>query len=166
MITEIRLSQIKDTYTGNEDVLIPLINILKESYRSEWSEEGELYFFRSLKEAIVVHKSKEWIPEMQVYEPLPCFSYLVRALKLIVPESREQSRVEVMIKIVKDMTIDKEIKIETALLESSKLKVLISKGDKFINAYANNIINQENLSTKLSVFAELINNAEVDNGAE
>jgi hypothetical protein len=164
MITEIRLSQIKDTYTGNEDILIPLINLLKESYRSEWLEEGELYFFRSLKEAIIVRKSEEWIPEMQVYEPLPCFSYLVRALKLIVPESSEQSRVEVMIKIVNSMTIDE--KIETTLIESSKLKVLISKGDEFINAYANNIIDQENLSSKLSVFAELINNAEVDNGAE
>jgi hypothetical protein len=164
MITEIRLSQIKDTYTGNEDILIPLINLLKESYRSEWLEEGELYFFRSLKEAIVVHKSEEWIPEMQVYEPLPCFSYLVRALKLIVPESSEQSRVVVMIKIVQGMNRDEEI--ETALIESSKLKVLISKGDEFINAYANNIIDQENLSSKLSVFAELINNAEVDNGAE
>lgn len=164
MITEIRLSQIKDTYTGNENILIPLINLLKESYRSEWLEEGELYFFRSLKEAIIVRKSEEWIPEMQVYEPLPCFSYLVRALKLIVPESSEQSRVEVMIKIVKGRSCDEEI--ETALIESSKLKVLISKGDEFINAYANNIIDQENLSSKLSVFAELINNAEVDNGAE
>lgn len=165
MITEIRLSQIKDTYTGNEDILIPLVNILKESYcHLKREEQNMIYFFYSLKEAIIVHKSEEWIPEMQVYEPLPCFSYLVRALKLIVPESSEQSRVEVMIKIVNSMIIDEEI--ETALIESSKLKVLISKGDEFINAYANNIINQENLSSKLSVFAELINNAEVDNGAE
>ena len=166
MITEIRLSQLKDTYTGNEDILIPLVNILQGSYcqikRKE--EEHMIYCFYSLKEAIAVHKSEEWIPEMQVYEPLPCFSYLVRALKLIVPESRKQSRVEVMIKIVNGMDWDEEI--ETALIESSKLKVLISKGDKFINAYANNIIDQENLSSKLSVFAELINNAEVDNGAE
>ena len=168
MITEIRLSQIKDTYTGNEDILIPLINILKESYRDCFEGEEEkkrlIHFFFALKEAIVVHKSEEWIPEMQVYEPLPCFSYLVRALKLIVPESSEQSRVVVMIKIVQSMNRDEEI--ETALIESSKLKVLISKGDEFINAYANNIIDQENLSSKLSVFAELINNAEVDNGAE
>ena len=30
MITEIRLSQIKDTYTGNETILIPLIELLKD----------------------------------------------------------------------------------------------------------------------------------------
>jgi hypothetical protein len=142
--------------------LIPLINLLKESHNFKHYLDVSL----GLQEVIIVHKSKEWITELQMYEPLPSFSYLVRALKLIYPEPWQQSHARVMtiVILISRTSINEEMK--AALLESSKLKVLISKGDEFINAYANNIINQKKLSSKLSVFAELINNAEVDNGAE
>lgn len=153
MITEIRLSQLKDTYTGNEDILIPLIKLLKES--------------PSKIEFVVVYKSLEWMPELQVYEPFPISSYLVKAYKSAFPSSIEQSHIYINT-LIYDEPCSKHMSDhqQKILIESNKLKVLISKGDEFINAYANNIINQENLSSKLSVFAELINNAEVDNGAE
>jgi hypothetical protein len=162
MITEIRLSQLKDTYTGNEDILIPLVNILKKSHDFKHYLDVSL----NLQEVILVHKTKEWITELQMYEPLPSFSYLVRALKLIYPEPWQQSQARVMIIVILISRKNINEAMEAALLESSKLKVLISKGDEFINAYADNIINQKKLSSKLSSFAELINNAEVDNGAE
>jgi hypothetical protein len=159
MITEIRLSQIKDTYNGNEDILIPLINLFKKIPLEKIT----------LPEAVLVNKSPEWITKMQVYEPFPIYSYLIKALKLAYPDISKQSRIYLDAIVEYDILsrgFFDEVGALEALLESSKLKVLISKGDKFINAYANNIINQEKLSSKLSMFAELINNAEVDNGAE
>ena len=157
MITEIRLSQIKDTYNGNEDVLIPLIKLFKKVPLEQvaWPE------------TVLVHKSSEWITEMQVYEPFPICSYLIKAFKIAYPDISEQSRIYLNAivynyKFLYSGFWDEYGALE-ALIESSKLKVLINKGDKFITAYANNIIKEEKSLSQLSVLADLVNNAEVDN---
>ena len=146
MITEIRLSQIKDTYTGNETILIPLIKLLKDSPK--------------IPETIFFYKSPEWMTTMQVYEPLPIYSYLIKALKSAYPDIAEQFSIP-LVGIVVTESFNQQ-----ALLESNKLKVLIDKGDQFITAYADNIIKQEKLSRQLSKFSKLVNNAEVNDDVE
>lgn len=148
MITEIRLTQIKDTYTGNEAILIPLIKLLKDSPR--------------IPETILFYKSPEWIKEMQVYEPLPIYSYLIKALKLAYPGIIEQSRIMLFGILVTELFNDGL----DVLLESNKLKVLIDKGDKFITAYANNILKEEESAKELSQFSQLVNDAEVSNDSK
>ena len=148
MITEIRLSQIKDTYTGNETILIPLIELLKD--------------FPMIPETILLYKSQEWIPDMQVYEPFPIHSYFIKALKLAHPNITRQSRLPINAWIHNNL-YDAELE---ALVESSKLKVLISKGDKFITAYANNITKERKSVSQLSQLSELVNSAEVGNDPE
>lgn len=148
MITEIRLTQIKDTYTGNETILIPLIKLLKNSPR--------------IPETILFYKSPEWIKEMQVYEPLPIYSYLIKALKLAYPSITEQSQIMLLGILVTEFFNDGL----NILMESSKLKVLINKGDKFIAAYANNILKEEQSAKELSHFSQLVNDAEVSNDSK
>jgi hypothetical protein len=154
MITEIRLLQIKDTYNGNEDVLIPLIKLLKES-------PSKIAPFKI--EFIVVYKSLEWVRELQVYEPFPIFSYLVRAYKLAFPSSTEQSHIYINALVSSESSGQLSDVQKKILIESSKLKVLISMGERFITNYADNIIRGEKSSSQLSMFAELVNNAGVDN---
>jgi hypothetical protein len=149
MITEIRLSQLKDTYEGNEDILIPLIKLLKKSpFNIEF---------------VVVTKSPEWLPELQVYEPVSDFSYLVRAYKLAYP--KEQSDIYIYI-VIADDCYQMSNHQQQLLIESSKLKVLISKGEQFITAYANSILKQEKILSPLSLFSDLVNKAEGDNDSE
>ena len=152
MITEIRLSQIKDTYTGNETILIPLIKLLKKS--------------PSNIEFVVVFRSPEWASEMQVYEPAPIFSYLVKAYKLAYPSSQEQFHIYINTVVSNEGVKQLSDHQQKILIESSKLKVLISKGDDFITAYANNVVREEKLASQLSLFAELVNNAEADNDSK
>jgi hypothetical protein len=153
MITKIRLSQIKDTYNGNEDVLIPMVKLLEES--------------PSKIEFVVVFRSPEWVQELQVYEPFPISSYLVKAYKLAFPSNKEQSRIYVnALEYDEPYGADIRDHQQKILIESSKLKVLISKGDKFIAAYANNILKAEKLVSQLSQFSQLVNDAEVSNDSK
>ena len=160
MITEIRLSQLKDTYEGNEDILIPLIKLLKKS--------------PSKIELVVVFRSPEWAFDMQVYEPAPISSYLVKAYKLAYPSRIDQRFICINALVYNDLTFADDEAFRDNIddhqknisIESSKLKVLISKGDNFITAYANNIIKEEKSLSQLSVLADLVNNAEVDNDSE
>ena len=101
-----------------------------------------------------------------MYEPFPIFSYLVKAYKLAFPSSTEQSHIYINALVSNESSEQLSDHQKKILIESSKLKVLISMGERFIAAYANNILKEEKLSSPLSVFAALINNAEVDNGAE
>jgi hypothetical protein len=130
MITEIRLSQIKDTYTGNKAILTSLIKLLKESPR--------------IPEIILLYKSPEWITQMQVYEPLPIYAYLIKALKLAYPDIKEQSCIT-LLGIVVTESFNDGLDI---LLESNKLKLLINKRDKF------------------SQFSQLVNEAEVSDDSK
>jgi hypothetical protein len=160
MITEIRLSQIKDTYTGNETILIPLIKLLKKS--------------PSNIEFVVVFRSPEWVSEMQVYEPAPIFSYLVKAYKLAYPSSIDQRFIYINALVYDDLvSADDEASRDNISdhqqnisIESSKLKVLINKGDKFITAYANNILKEKESENELSQFSKLVNEAEVSNDSK
>lgn len=148
MITEIRLSQIKDTYTGNKTILIPLVKLLKDS--------------PSNIELVVVFKSPEWDIKMQVYEPLPIYSYLIKALKLAYPDIKEQSCITLLGMVVNESFNDGL----DVLLESNKLRVLINKGDKFITAYAKNILKEEKSVSELFQFSQLVNDAEVSNDSK
>lgn len=152
MITEIRLIQIKDTYDGNEDILIPLIKLLKESpYTIEF---------------VVVSRSPEWVAEWQVYEPLPISSYLVKAYKLAYPTSQEQSHIYINTLVTNEGFEQLGDHQRNILIESSKLKVLINKGDKFITAYANNILKEKKSENELSQFSKLVNEADVSNDSK
>lgn len=158
MITEVRLIQIKDTYNGNTDILIPLVKLLKECLSVAFA----------IDETIVVFKSPEWIREMQVYEPLSTFSYLIKALKLAYPDPKVQSYtwINVLESPLEAVELQQKELQQKILIESSKLKVLINKGDKFITAYANNILKEEESVSQLSQFSQLVNNAEVSNDPE
>jgi hypothetical protein len=148
MISKIKLIQIKDTYQGNKDILIPLVKALKND--------------PFLPEIILCHKSLEWIEELQTYEPLPFFSYLIKAYKLAYPTNQEQLWLSLNGIIIPEYMSLNEQSL-TGIMESSKLKILLSKGDTAITAYANNIGKKEELLNKLSRFGQLVNNAEVDN---
>ena len=92
---------------------------------------------------------------------------MIKAFKIAYPDISEQSRIYLNAivynyKFLYSGFWDEYGALE-ALIESSKLKVLINKGDKFITAYANNIIKEEKSLSQLSVLADLVNNAEVDN---
>ena len=160
MITEVRLIQIKDTYNGNEDILIPLIKLLKDS--------------PSNIELVVVFRSPEWVIGMQVYEPAPISSYLIKAYKLAYPSRIDQRFICINALVYDDLIFaDDEASRDNIgdhqqniSIESSKLKVLISKGDDFITAYANNILKEEESVSQLSQFSQLVNNAEVSNDPE
>jgi hypothetical protein len=153
MITKVRLIQIKDTYQGNIDILIPLVKLLKE--------------YSSRIEFVVVFRSPEWVQELQVYEPFPISSYLVKAYKLAFPSNKEQSRIYVnALEYDEPYSADISDHQQKILIESSKLKVLINKGDKFITAYANNIFKEEESAKELSQFSQLVNDAEVSNDSK
>ena len=143
MITDIRLSQIENTYNGDENVLIFLINLLKES--------------PIIPEGILLYKKPEWTINLQVYKPLPTFSYLIKAFKLAYPDIKEQSRIR-LLGIVVPESFDRGLQ---ALIESNKLKILLNKENTFIPSYSNNIVEEKKTPSPLSIFSQLVNNAEI-----
>ena len=150
MISKISLSQIIDTYDGNEIVLAPLIKLLKKH--------------RFLPEIIplYINSSDEFMNGWKIYKPLPLYAYLIKAYKLAYPSEQDQSLL-----MINAIITFKEFILEDwneeAVLESSKLKVILSQGNAVVNSYAQNILKKEEMLRKLSRFSDLVNNSGVDN---
>jgi hypothetical protein len=150
MITEIRLAQIKDNYQGDIGILLPLVNALKKDFISM--------------EIILVKRAFEWLDGFQIYDPLPKFEYLIKAAKLAYPKWEHQVWLNINCEIV-EVSEDEDYcvnKFET-LLESSRLKVLFSKGSLAVVTYSQKLAELHNELSNLKKFSELIQGAEIDN---
>lgn len=146
MITEIRLAQIKDTYEGNIEILMPLVEALNEDLIPL--------------EIILVKPACEWSEDFQVYDSLPEFEYLIKAAKLAYPIWEHQLDLTVNCSIVYSYEPSCQIK---SLLESSRLRVLFSKGELTVETYAKRLSQLHGELSNLSKFSKLVNQAEVDN---
>lgn len=150
MISKISLSEIIDTYDGNEIVLTPLIKALKKH--------------RFLPEIIplYINSPDEFRNVGKIYKPLPFYAYLIKAYNLAYPSEQDQSLLMINAIIIFEEFIFENWN-EEAVLESSKLKVILSQGNAVVNSYAQNILKKEEILHKLSRFGDLVNNSEVEN---
>jgi hypothetical protein len=144
MISSTRLTQIKDIYDGDMDILDPLIELVK-------SHGFPL-------EILPVKKGEEWMVEYQVYEPLPDFAYLIRAAKIALPTPLLQMACALQTYLVADNYEQWSAKETEILLASNKVRELI-KSQKSNRGIAVSLVCKRD---KLQEFAELVKNAGVE----
>ena len=148
MITEIKLSQIKDTFDGNTDALRLLVASIKKL--------GHFPF-----ELVFVRKAEEWSEEFQLYLPFEAQSYLVQSAKLAFPSPGDQKNITIhaLIYGANCANINQELDTLSIVRQT---RFVLSQSPGFISQYAIGIKDRLKTFEGFATFTQLVNSATIE----